>query len=232
MYGGHVRDSSPLPVSSTLMTSAPRSASRAPHQGPAMTRERSMTRMPSSARGKAVMASLYLSSQALGHQQAALRSHGRSTVLAQHAAPEVHDVSAEARAGRDLDHEPLQPDRLVGKDRTAEPHPVLEADHGGAPGKMGRGQSEEQRGRLGAAGDGTLKTRGRREGGVVMDRVVVAGEAGELGHHRTREPDLGREAIVRANEHPSRSPWPGRQHYSAAAAGRRAASGGGRGSVP
>src|SRR5262249_23760354 len=41
--------------SSTLMTSAPRSPSRAPHQGPAMTRERSITRMPSSARGKVVM---------------------------------------------------------------------------------------------------------------------------------------------------------------------------------
>src|SRR5512138_2189858 len=47
LWGGQVRDSSPGPVSSTLMTSAPRSASSAPHQGPAMTRERSMTRMPS-----------------------------------------------------------------------------------------------------------------------------------------------------------------------------------------
>src|SRR5262245_4836727 len=55
-YGGQVRDSSPLPVSSTLMTSAPRSASSAPHHGPAMTRERSSTRIPSRARGKGVMA--------------------------------------------------------------------------------------------------------------------------------------------------------------------------------
>src|SRR5512143_4199991 len=47
LWGGQVRDSSPGPVSSTLMTSAPRSASSAPHQGPAMTRERSITRMPS-----------------------------------------------------------------------------------------------------------------------------------------------------------------------------------------
>src|SRR5881397_1747330 len=55
LWGGHVRDSSPPPGSSTLMTSAPRSARRAPHHGPAMTRERSMTRMPSRARGKVVM---------------------------------------------------------------------------------------------------------------------------------------------------------------------------------
>src|SRR5882672_1115569 len=47
LCGGQVRDSSPGPVSSTFTTSAPRSASSAPHQGPAMTRERSMTRMPS-----------------------------------------------------------------------------------------------------------------------------------------------------------------------------------------
>src|SRR4029453_18193074 len=38
------------------MTSAPRSDRSAPHQGPAMTRERSITRTPSSARGKGVMA--------------------------------------------------------------------------------------------------------------------------------------------------------------------------------
>src|SRR6266508_1883296 len=37
------------------MTSAPRSPRRAPHQGPAMTRERSSTRTPSSARGKVAM---------------------------------------------------------------------------------------------------------------------------------------------------------------------------------
>src|SRR5215813_2946742 len=60
-YGGQVRDSSPLPVSSTLMTSAPRSPSNAPHQGPAITRERSTTRMPSRASGKGVMAAtIYL----------------------------------------------------------------------------------------------------------------------------------------------------------------------------
>src|SRR5262245_21576688 len=38
------------------MTSAPRSASSAPHQGPAMTRDRSSTRTPSRASGKVVMA--------------------------------------------------------------------------------------------------------------------------------------------------------------------------------
>src|SRR5215470_12940764 len=59
LCGVQVRDSSPAPVSSTLMTSAPRSARRAPHQGPAITRERSMTRMPSSASGKGVMPVLY-----------------------------------------------------------------------------------------------------------------------------------------------------------------------------
>src|SRR6202162_6383169 len=37
------------------MTSAPKSPRRAPHQGPAMTRERSSTRTPSSARGKVAM---------------------------------------------------------------------------------------------------------------------------------------------------------------------------------
>src|SRR5258705_2131676 len=56
LWGGQVRDSSPGPVSSTLMTSAPRSASSAPHQGPAMTRERSITRMPSSERAGLIMA--------------------------------------------------------------------------------------------------------------------------------------------------------------------------------
>src|SRR5712691_12153654 len=55
LCGVQVRDSSPAPVSSTLMTSAPKSARRAPHQGPAMTRERSTTRMPSSASGKVAM---------------------------------------------------------------------------------------------------------------------------------------------------------------------------------
>src|SRR5713101_1694623 len=53
LWGGQVRDSSPATVSSTLMTSAPRSARRAPHQGPAMTRERSSTRTP--ARAKVAM---------------------------------------------------------------------------------------------------------------------------------------------------------------------------------
>src|SRR5262245_2614926 len=43
------------------MTSAPRSPSNAPHQGPAITRERSTTRMPSRASGKGVMAAtIYL----------------------------------------------------------------------------------------------------------------------------------------------------------------------------
>src|SRR5919204_3909361 len=51
LCGGHVRDSSPTPGSSTLMTSAPRSPSSAPQYGPASTRERSTTRTPSSASG-------------------------------------------------------------------------------------------------------------------------------------------------------------------------------------
>src|SRR3970040_415069 len=42
-------------ASGALMTAAPRSARRAPHQGPAMTRERSRTRTPSRARGKGAM---------------------------------------------------------------------------------------------------------------------------------------------------------------------------------
>src|SRR2546422_7261277 len=50
LWGGHVRDSSPEPRSSTLITSAPRSASSMPQKGPARTREQSMTRTPSSAR--------------------------------------------------------------------------------------------------------------------------------------------------------------------------------------
>src|SRR5262245_63894375 len=48
LWGGQVRDSSPLLVSSTLMTSAPRSDSSMPQKGPASTRERSTTRIPSS----------------------------------------------------------------------------------------------------------------------------------------------------------------------------------------
>src|SRR5437879_6326273 len=47
LCGGHVRDSPPTPGSSTLITSAPRSPSSAPQYGPASTRERSTTRMPS-----------------------------------------------------------------------------------------------------------------------------------------------------------------------------------------
>ena len=60
LWGGHVRDSSPLPVSSTLMTSAPRSASSMPQKGPASTRERSSTRIPSSeSAGVVVMGERY-----------------------------------------------------------------------------------------------------------------------------------------------------------------------------
>src|SRR5712691_1319402 len=55
LWGGHVRDSSPLPVSSTLMTSAPRSESSMAQKGPASTREQSTTRMPSRARAGWVM---------------------------------------------------------------------------------------------------------------------------------------------------------------------------------
>src|SRR3989475_211079 len=57
LCGGHVRDSSPLPVSSTLMTSAPRSDSSMAQNGPASTREQSTTRIPSrdSAGGVVVM---------------------------------------------------------------------------------------------------------------------------------------------------------------------------------
>src|SRR2546425_12992128 len=55
LWGGHVRDSSPAPVSSILMTSAPRSASNMAQKGPARTRERSSTRTPSSARAGRVM---------------------------------------------------------------------------------------------------------------------------------------------------------------------------------
>src|SRR5262245_47259384 len=55
LWGGQVRDSSPASVSSTLMTSAPMSPRRAAQNGPARTRERSSTRMPSSDRGITVM---------------------------------------------------------------------------------------------------------------------------------------------------------------------------------
>src|SRR5918996_725820 len=48
LCGGHVRDSSPVAVSSTLITSAPRSDSNMPQKGPASTRERSRMRTPSS----------------------------------------------------------------------------------------------------------------------------------------------------------------------------------------
>src|SRR2546425_5034361 len=47
LCGGHVRDSSPLPVSSTLITSAPRSDSSIAQNGRASTREQSTTRTPS-----------------------------------------------------------------------------------------------------------------------------------------------------------------------------------------
>src|SRR5262247_3423241 len=56
LWGGHVRDSSPLAVSSTLMTSAPRSESSMAQKGPARTREQSTTRIPSRARAGWVMA--------------------------------------------------------------------------------------------------------------------------------------------------------------------------------
>src|SRR4249920_3196437 len=60
LWGGHVRDSSPLPVSSILMTSAPRSDSSMPQKGPASTRERSSTRTPSSeSAGVVVMGERY-----------------------------------------------------------------------------------------------------------------------------------------------------------------------------
>src|ERR687888_8461 len=55
LWGGQVRDSSPVAVSSILRTSAPRSARSMAQNGPASTRERSSTRMPSSARVGPVM---------------------------------------------------------------------------------------------------------------------------------------------------------------------------------
>src|SRR6185503_16959068 len=62
LWGGQVRDSSPLPVSSILMTSAPRSDSSMPQKGPASTRERSSTRTPSSERDGGVMVMRYYTS--------------------------------------------------------------------------------------------------------------------------------------------------------------------------
>ena len=55
LWGGQVRDSSPEPVSSTLITSAPRSDRSMPQNGPARTREQSMTRIPSRDGGQAVV---------------------------------------------------------------------------------------------------------------------------------------------------------------------------------
>src|SRR5439155_1129169 len=62
LCGGHVRDSSPLPVSSTLMTSAPRSDSSMAQNGPASTREQSTTRIPSRDSAGGVMVMRYYTS--------------------------------------------------------------------------------------------------------------------------------------------------------------------------
>src|SRR5690242_8580044 len=65
LCGGHVRDSSPLAVSSILMTSAPRSDRSMPQNGPASTRERSSTRMPSGETDGGVMVMRYYTSHVL-----------------------------------------------------------------------------------------------------------------------------------------------------------------------
>src|SRR3990170_7641728 len=69
MNGGpHCRRSSPTPSRSTLTTSAPRSPSTIVQYGPASTREKSSTRIPSRAR---------LTASALGHQVVALLGVGQ-----------------------------------------------------------------------------------------------------------------------------------------------------------
>src|SRR5215470_7121766 len=104
LWGGQVRDSSPGPVSSTLMTSAPRSARSAPHHGPAMTRERSMTRMPSRERGPLVMARTIPPLAVYIHVSPDPRSGG--------SAMELYDAMTTTFSGRDFTDEPLPDDVL------------------------------------------------------------------------------------------------------------------------
>src|SRR6266852_2297254 len=106
LWGGQVRDSSPGPVSSTLMTSAPRSPRSAPHQGPAMTRERSMTRMPSSERAGLVMARTIPPLAVYIHPSANPSSGGRTM--------ELYDVMRTTFSAREFTADPL-PDEILFK---------------------------------------------------------------------------------------------------------------------
>src|SRR6202165_2050247 len=104
LWGGQVRDSSPGPVSSTLMTSAPRSARSAPHQGPAMTRERSMTRMPSSERAGLVMARTIPPLPVYIHPSANPSSGGQPM--------ELYDVMRTTFSAREFTTDPLPDETL------------------------------------------------------------------------------------------------------------------------
>src|SRR5206468_3202655 len=69
-------------------------------------------------------------------QHAALRADRRCAVLRLDAPAQIHDVTLEFFVGRDLDHQPLEPNGFVGIDRSPELNPELEAHHRAALGKM------------------------------------------------------------------------------------------------
>src|SRR5258705_6466709 len=104
LWGGQVRDSSPGPVSSTLMTSAPRSGRSAPHQGPARTGEKSITRMPSSERAGLVMARTIPPLPVYIHPSANPSSGGRTM--------ELYDVMQTTFSAREFTTDPLPDETL------------------------------------------------------------------------------------------------------------------------
>src|SRR4051812_7504755 len=92
--------------------------------------------------------------QVPGDQDSPFRSQCSLPVLIANSPAQLDDVAGEAGLGCDLDDEPLQPDGLVGVDGPAEADPELEADHGGIAGVVRGCESQQEGGRVSAAGDG------------------------------------------------------------------------------
>src|SRR4030095_9166857 len=65
------------------------------------------------------------------HENAPLGAHGGSAVLPLDATTHVPHTPPESIALLDTDHEPFEANPLVRVNRPAEPHPELEAQHGG-----------------------------------------------------------------------------------------------------
>src|SRR5262245_60517457 len=133
--GPHPRVSSPEPLRSTLMTSAPRSASTCPAQGPARMRANSRTRRP--ARGFAMEFSLSFSCFARAAPAAApLYLEARIEIVPQTVAEQIEGEHGEAdRDTREEDHPGRLPVEVGGIAREHQPP-------GG--GRLGHAEAEER----------------------------------------------------------------------------------------